>query len=48
MTAPLHYASDEPFQPPSLDTIKFEKPSIDPKGLLGQLFQSAPSKEKAN
>ena len=46
MTAPLHYASDEPFHAPTLDSIKFEKPNIDPKGLLANLFQAAPSREK--
>ena len=43
---PLHYASNEPFQAPSLDQIRFEKPNIDVKGMLGSVFGSARSNEK--
>jgi len=43
---PLHYASDEPFQAPSLDQIRFEKLNVDVKGLLGNVFGSSQSSEK--
>jgi hypothetical protein len=43
---PLHYASDEPFQAPSLDQIRFEKPNVDVNGLLGSVFGSSQSSEK--
>jgi hypothetical protein len=40
---PIHYASNEPFQPPSFDQIQFERPKIDAGGLLGGIFGAARS-----
>jgi hypothetical protein len=42
---PIHYASNEPFQPPSFDQIQFERPKIDANGLLGGIFGAARSTE---
>lgn len=41
LTAPLHYASDEPFRAPSASDIKFVKPNIDLKGLVPRLAKQA-------
>jgi hypothetical protein len=42
LRAPIHYASDEPFRPPTLDRIEFSPPPrIDPGDLLGRIFKAA-------
>jgi hypothetical protein len=43
---PLHYASNEPFQAPSFEQIRIERPNIDPKAIVGSLFGAARSEEK--
>ena len=44
--APIHYASDEAFVPPSLQTIQFSPPpKIDAGDLLGRIFNAATSAE---
>jgi hypothetical protein len=43
---PLHYASDEPFQFPSTDQIKFTTPTIDPAKMISNLFDSTTPSEK--
>ena len=44
LKAPIHYASDEAFVPPSLQTIQFSPPpKIDPGDLLGRIFKAATS-----
>ncbi|HEY3629003.1 MAG TPA: DUF4157 domain-containing protein [Terracidiphilus sp.] len=43
---PIHYASDQPFQFPSLDDIQWIKPDIDPKKVLERAFGSGSSKEE--
>jgi hypothetical protein len=46
LRAPIHYASDEEFKPPSLQTIEFSPPPrIDPGDLLGRIFKAATSSE---
>ena len=42
LRAPIHYASDEPFKAPSMDSIEFSPPpKIDPGDLLGRIFKAA-------
>ncbi len=42
LEAPIHYASDEAFKAPSLDTLKFSPPpAIDPSDLLKRIFKAA-------
>ncbi len=36
--APFHYESDQPFQPPSLDSIRFIKPDIDVSSLMNGML----------
>jgi hypothetical protein len=43
---PIHYASDQPFQFPSLDDIEWIKPDIDPKKVLERAFGGGSSKEE--
>lgn len=46
LKAPIHYASDEPFRPPTLDSIEFgPPPKIDPGDLLGRIFRAATASE---
>ncbi|OYT97080.1 MAG: hypothetical protein CFE49_03865 [Pseudomonas sp. PGPPP3] len=46
LRAPIHYASDEPFKAPSLDSIEFSPPpKIDPGDLLGRIFAAANASE---
>jgi hypothetical protein len=46
LRAPIHYASDEPFQAPSMDSIEFSPPpKIDPGDLLGRIFKAATTSE---
>ena len=42
---PLHYASDQPFQYPSLEDIEWVKPKIDPQQVLEKVFGGS-GKEK--
>src|SRR5262249_27236488 len=44
--APLRYASDEPFQAPSWDSIQFIKPTIDFGQLLDRVISSTAPQEK--
>jgi hypothetical protein len=44
--SPLYYASDQPFQPPSLDQIEITKPQLDVSSLLAKVFQTAGGTEK--
>jgi hypothetical protein len=42
LRAPIHYASDEPFNAPSMDSIEFSPPpKIDAADLLGRIFKAA-------
>ena len=42
LRAPIHYASDEPFKAPTMDSIEFSPPpKIDPGDLLGRIFKAA-------
>lgn len=43
---PLYYASDQPFQPPSLDQIEITKPQLDVSAMLAKVFQTAGGTEK--
>jgi hypothetical protein len=43
---PLHYASDQPLQLPSLDDIEWIKPDINVSDALKKVFGSSDSKEK--
>ncbi|HEY6907854.1 MAG TPA: DUF4157 domain-containing protein [Myxococcales bacterium] len=43
---PIHYASDEPFQAPSLDDIEWVTPKLDPKQVLERTFSGAGGKEE--
>jgi hypothetical protein len=45
LEAPLHYASDEPFKPPSVDDIKWKLPTLDPQMLLEKAMNSASANE---
>ncbi|HUO08055.1 MAG TPA: hypothetical protein VM008_07135 [Phycisphaerae bacterium] len=45
--APIHYASDEAFIPPSWDSIEFIKPTIDFSKLLDRAISSAQPIQKA-
>lgn len=46
LRAPIHYASDEPFKAPSMDTIEWSPPpKIDPSDLLGRIFKAATTSE---
>jgi hypothetical protein len=46
LRAPLHYASDEPFKPPSWDSIQFIKPNLDFGQLLDRAISASDSSEK--
>lgn len=46
MKAPLYYASDQPFKPPSLDDIEIIKPNIDPSDMLKKIFGGSTANEK--
>jgi hypothetical protein len=42
LRAPIHYASDESFKAPTMDSIEFSPPpKIDPGDLLGRIFRAA-------
>ena len=45
--APVHYASDEPFRPPSLSDIKFEQPKVDMGAALDGATKSISPEEKS-
>ena len=46
LRAPIRYASDEAFKPPSLQTIEFSPPpKIDPGDLLERIFKAATANE---
>ncbi|HEY3052523.1 MAG TPA: DUF4157 domain-containing protein [Thermoanaerobaculia bacterium] len=42
----LRYASDEPFQPPSLSDIEWITPKIDPKAMIEKIFSGSKQEEK--
>ena len=47
MKAPFHYASNEPFKAPTMDSLEWITPDINVSDMLSKIMASASSKEES-